>query len=152
MKPLSIKEIRDYINRNYPDSDAVERYYNCSNKVLEEDAALREMFLDDCKDCFWSEELHWCGCGDTDKAATAIRDYLIACWRWIDLCNKPHPKKPIREYFDCDYVFEDRLLLCLAYAMDAAEFTEHGTSINGAWITDKGKVFLSILLLSNLED
>ena len=92
MKPLSIKEIRDYINRNYPDSDAVERYYNCRNKVLEEDAALREMFLDDCKDCFWSEELHWCGCGDTDKAATAIRDYLIACWRWIDLCNKPHPK------------------------------------------------------------
>lgn len=46
----------------------------------------------------------------------------------------------------------NRLLLCLAYALDAAEFTEHGSSINRAWITDKGEVFLSTLLLSNLNN
>lgn len=56
------------------------------------------------------------------------------------------------EYFLIAIMLGDGLLLCLAYALDAAEFTEHGSSINRARITDKGEVFLSTLLLSNLNN
>lgn len=38
------------------------------------------------------------------------------------------------------------LLYFMAYIMDDREFTEHGTSINGAWNTDKGNEFLEMLL------
>ena len=35
--------------------------------------------------------------------------------------------------------------MALAYAMDAAGFTDHGSSIGGAWLTDEGKMFLFVL-------
>ncbi len=145
--PLSITEIRNYFTEHYPDSDVVCNYCNCSDDLLKSDKDIRDMFLDDCRDHLWYEELHYCGCGDKEAAMAAIRDYLIACWQW-----QSEDKNTLNKYFDCNYVWEDRLLLCLAYALDAVEFTEHGSSINRAWITDKGEVFLSTLLLSNLNN
>ena len=47
--------------------------------------------------------------------------------------------------FGVKYVYDDKLLLCLAYTLDAAGFTDHGSSISGAWLTDEGKMFLWLL-------
>ena len=47
--------------------------------------------------------------------------------------------------FGVESVYDNELLLCFAYAMDAAEFTEHGSSIGGAWITEEGEMFLWLL-------
>jgi hypothetical protein len=54
------------------------------------------------------------------------------------------------ERFGVQTVYDNELLLCLAYTLDAAEFTEHGSGIGGAWITSEGKMFL--WLLENEKD
>ena len=47
--------------------------------------------------------------------------------------------------FGVESVYDNELLLCLAYTMDAAGFTEHGSSIGGAWISEEGEMFLWLL-------
>lgn len=61
--------------------------------------------------------------------------------------NNDGPKRSEKymEHFSVKNVYENSLLLCLAYAMDAAGFTEHGSSISNAWLTDEGKMFLEVL-------
>lgn len=48
-------------------------------------------------------------------------------------------------HFGVTSIYNNPLLLCLAYTMDAAEFTEHGTGIGGAWLSDRGKIYLWLL-------
>ena len=48
----------------------------------------------------------------------------------------------MKEAFGVKDVFNNELLLCLAYTMDAAGFTEHGSSIGWAWLTQDGEDFL----------
>lgn len=48
--------------------------------------------------------------------------------------------------FVCTQEKKNELLLCLDYALDAAGFTDHGSSIGGAWITKKREMFLNILI------
>ena len=53
--------------------------------------------------------------------------------------------KKFKEAFGVDDIYGNPLLMVLAYAMDAAGFTDHGSSIGGAWLTDEGKMFLYVL-------
>ena len=53
----------------------------------------------------------------------------------------PENDKKMKEFFDGKDE-DDDLILCLAYTMDAAGFTEHGSSIYSCWLTDDGKYFL----------
>lgn len=90
-------------------------------------------------DYFYYSRLNWCGCGDPDLAKETVRKFLDA---HRDFDNR---QKKLQTYFGVEYVFENALLECLAYTMDAAEFTEHGTSIFGAWLTEDGEDFLYCL-------
>jgi hypothetical protein len=86
-------------------------------------------------DYFYYSRLNWCGCGDKET----VRKFLDA---HRDFDNR---QKKLQTYFGVEYVYENALLECLAYTMDAAEFTEHGFSISGAWLTEDGKDFLYCL-------
>lgn len=140
----SVKRIRNYIISNYPDSRLA---YNDKNGFSDEEP-LRE-----CIDFFYFEKLHWCGCGDPDMALGCIRDYLnimnayhnnYTGIRDVDTAYQMM-RSDFKDKFNADDICDNRLLLCLAYAMGAAGFTEHGTSIGSAWLSDEGKMFLALL-------
>lgn len=91
---------------------------------------------------YWYEVLKWCGCGTPETALMAIASYLELQDRDI----KDHEsyikwKNEIKEAFSPDGD-ENGLYQCLAYSLDSAEFTEHGSSICACWLTEDGKYFL----------
>ena len=50
----------------------------------------------------------------------------------------------LEEKFHHGHVCDDPLLQFMAYLLDDKGLTEHGTSINGAWLTDEGEVCLEV--------
>ena len=72
-------------------------------------------------------ELGICGCGCPDKTYKAVHDMLIAFKNHAGAIGD-NPYK----YF-------------MAYTLDCLEFIEHGTSIIGSWLTDKGEELLEAL-------
>ena len=58
-------------------------------------------------------------------------------------------RQKFREAFGVESIYDNPLLLALAYSMDAAGFTEHGSSIGGAWLTPEGEMFLLVLQNNN---
>lgn len=96
---------------------------------------------------FYTERLEWCTCGDPQVACDCIKNYLSALNiktgdRQSDMDTR---HAALKEHFGVEWVYDNPLLLCLAYTLDTAKFTEHGTGIGGAWLTDEGKMFLYAL-------
>lgn len=127
---MNVNEIKDYIIKTYPDSCLA---YNYNNSYYE------ELLIEECENFFYYERLNWCGCGDPDIAKRVIRDYLEV------IKDKFDNNVTFENKFGVKSVYDNDLLLCLAYTIDAAGFTEHGSSISGAWLTEEGKMFLWLL-------
>lgn len=127
---MDINYITDYIIKNYPDSNVAHNYANIPDVELEE-----------LENFFYYKNLNWCGCGDPDSAKIAIRDFLRAFH--ADKLEKREGR--LLEKFGVNNVYENNLLLCLAYTLDAAGLTEHGSSIGSAWLTAEGRMFLWLL-------
>ncbi len=130
MNTGNINEIKDYIIKKYPDSCLA---YNYNSSYYD------ELLIEECENFFYYEKLNWCGCGDPNMAKGVIKDYLEVVKAKFD-SNADFTGK-----FGVKFVYDDKLLLCLAYTLDAAGFTDHGSSISGAWLTDEGKMFLWLL-------
>jgi len=79
-----------------------------------------------------ANEMGWCGCGDHDALDRMMTTYLES------RASEVWPKPALEE------VSADATLL-LAYLADQQGWTEHGTSIRGAWLTDDGKEVLGFL-------
>lgn len=75
---------------------------------------------------YYFDMLDWCGCGKPWDAMLEIAKFL-ECIQ----AGKPFPEGP--------------LALCLAYELDRAGFTEHGTGIYGCWLTEEGEQFLGAI-------
>lgn len=85
---------------------------------------------------FW--KLNWCGCGMPNNAIMTVSKFLH-CMGEKELDDR---KNALNAAFGVKNVYDNELLLCLAYTMDAAGLTEHGTSILWAWLTQDGEDFL----------
>ena len=131
IKKAKLNEIKDYIIKKYPNSclacNYTADYYD-------------EQLMEECEDFFYYEKLNWYGFGSPEEAKRVIRDYL----KIVDN-NSDKKREGLKERFGAEYVYDNELLLCFSYTMDAAEFTEHGSSIGGAWISEEGKMFLWLL-------
>lgn len=138
---MNIKDISDYIIKTYPDCCLAN---NIENSHYDEEELIKE-----CEDFFYYEKLNWCGCGDPDAAKKTIRDFLRILY---DSCKDEdfdtfynRKKNNLKERFGVDSIYDNELLLCFAYTMDTAGFTEHGGGIGGAWVTNEGEMFLWLL-------
>lgn len=78
----------------------------------------------------------FCGCGSPTLAAERLRDLLAL-----------HPLHSNREAFEA-FVPDAGIAELLLYTLDHFELTEHGGTVGGAWLSDKGKAILEAL---NLE-
>ena len=129
----------NYLKTYFPDSCFSRNYTQYSS--LSYDDIYEEVY-----NTFRYEVLNWCGCGapeEADKQVVKYLDLIDIPWKNESLPfdeKYSNSKKLCREYFDCETIYDNPLLLCLAYTMDAAGFSEHGSGIGGAWITGRGKM------------
>lgn len=141
---MDIRSIRNYIVEKHPDSCLS---YNDRNNIMCDEELLQE-----CEDFFYFEMLGWCGCGTPDVAKKVIRDFLrlhkrVALPDGLNFTIQDYEQRQalFNQRFGVKNVYDNELLLCLAYALDAAGFTDHGSSIGGAWLSEEGEMFLWLL-------
>lgn len=82
----------------------------------------------------------FCGCGDPTAATTRLRDIL-----------KLHPLYNHRDEFEA-LVPDNGLQYLLLYTLHHFDLTEHGGTVGGAWLTDKGKAVLEALNRESVDD
>lgn len=75
----------------------------------------------------------FCGCGNPEIALRRLRDLLAI-----------HPLYDHRPEFK-DMIPDDGTQYLVLYMLDRMELTEHGVSVGGAWLTDKGKAVLEAI-------
>ncbi len=128
---ITLRRIKAHIIREYPDSCLAHNY---------KESYSDEQLMEECEDFFYYEKLGYCGCGNPEDVKKVIKDYLKIV---SDKSDKRREK--LKERFGVEAVYDNELLLCFAYAVDAAGFTEHGTSVYSAWLTTEGEMFLWLL-------
>lgn len=137
----NLNDIRNHIKENYPDSCIAHNSPRTEGNEL----------LEEISDFFKYEILGFCGCGCPESSERSVRDYLYAVNMRTD---EKHIKDRderwsksrqfLEEKFKIKYVTDDPLLQFMAYILDNANLTGHGSSINGAWIEDLGRTCLYI--------
>jgi hypothetical protein len=75
----------------------------------------------------------FCGCGDPSNAARVLRDILAL-----------HPLYEHRQELE-QILPDEGLRYLMLYTLDHFDLTDHGSSIGGAWLTDKGRSVLDAL-------
>lgn len=87
-----------------------------------------------------------CGCGNP----CGVHGFLIQCLRQFETDAWPKPgvegiKKVLLEHPDIAAEF-------IAHYLSSEDFTEHGGSVYGSWITDRGKQFIEIGPMVDKDD
>lgn len=151
-----LKEIMQFVIKEYPDGCASYNWQNDDHiDIIKENRQIEdyeiENIIEDCMNEFTYEDLKLCGCGSPEKTWEIIRLILIAQNqdKWEDKKNK---------FSDiCNVNIEDNdnyngLIQFVLYVLDDHEFLEHSSSIGGAWLTEKDKLFLDLLNMRNEID
>lgn len=75
----------------------------------------------------------FCGCGNPEEACRALHDLLVLhpLYENQEALRRLLPNEGSRQF--------------MLYILDAMGLTEHGTSVNGAWLSDKGQAVLAAL-------
>ena len=96
--------------------------------------------------------LGFCGCGHPDDNLDLILEYLDAITYKPDGVEVHKLSKPfydafclVREFKLAAAAGSKRSQDFIGYVLDVLKLTEHGGSISGAWLTDKGHTFHALL-------
>lgn len=138
-----LNEIKKYIVTKFPNCCMAYNYGDVEFKECEKGLLIKEL-----SDYFWTEHMLLCNCGVPDICQEKIKRYLqvLKDWASADTSHKFGIRQNgFMNNFGVESVYDDALLLFLAYALDSYGFTEHGTSIGTAWITDFGRMYLDVL-------
>lgn len=138
----TLRKIEIYITEKFKDNNV------SSNEIVDGE------LLNELSDFFKFEILGLCGCGCVNSTVKVVRDYLnivkvrhskdfnTGGKRTLESFNVAH--KMMEETFGYNSVSDNGLLQYMAYDLDDRELTEHGTSIDGCWITVLGKICLYV--------
>lgn len=136
------KEIVEFIIKNYPKSCIA---CNTKGKTMDEIILPDEqdedagdfVNMEDLKSFFYHEIIGFCGCGDPDMM-------LVLFIKYLKIYSSSHWTK-MAALDDLQEQDEEKYYL-MAYTIDRCEFTTHGSSIGGAWLTDLGKMALEVFV------
>jgi len=150
-KEYTMRDIAEYVISHFPDSCLA---YNDKNYHYNDDELIIELL-----DFFKYEIIGLCSCGDPNMCMKDIRDYLeilntydIECTTLEFKQSYKNKQFSFKQRFKCESMFENSLLLFMAYIIDKKELTEHDGSIGSAWITDLGRMCLQVLKKADLEE
>lgn len=142
---MKLSEIAKYIADNYPESNIA--YNNDVIKGCREER-YEESLIDPLLDFYIHEELGLCGCGNPEFTYETIRRYLsirnefiISKIDYQEVINRYKNDLLLDYYNDIQY----GLLQFMMYILDDKDFTTHGSSIDGCWLTRKGQRLLTVL-------
>jgi hypothetical protein len=82
-----------------------------------------------------------CGCGNPESLLMMLYTILSE----MSNSNDDKWNKTIREYRSKDSIFDNGLVHFVLYWLDQEQYTEHGSSVFGSWLTEKGEEFLKDL-------
>lgn len=132
-------KIKDYIVENFPKTTLA------LNKE-EFGEHLKDHLLQTLNDVFLHEIIGICGCGDPDLCRQDILNFLDAYS--VEFLER---EKKLKKYFGAKDIYDNSLLLFMAYILDDKELLEHGGSIGGAWITELGQMCKHVFKECNKE-
>ena len=107
-----------------------------------------ESLIDPLLDYYMYEELDLCECGNPEFTYETIRKYLHI--REDFHTYNIHYEDVLQRYkndlhIDTNDSVQYGILQFMMYVLDWKGFTEHGGSIGGCWLTDKGRRLLAVL-------
>lgn len=98
-------------------------------------------------DAFVNAELGWCACGTPEEVDRLMLQYLQAVEQRHDPAKRPQTFNEI-----AGRTLSNDTVTLLAYVADSLDWTEHGTSIGGAWLTEAGNEALTNLSLATRQE
>lgn len=144
-KYMRLSEIAEFIVEH--NQDCCMYYNNNVVKGCREDW-YEESLIDPLMDYYMYEELNLCGCGNPEFTYSVIRKYLHIREDWyMDKLKYDDVLQRYKEdlHIDNNDSLQSGLLQFMMYILDYKGFTEHGGSIGGCWLTDKGRRLLTVL-------
>jgi hypothetical protein len=142
---MILSEIAEFVIDNYPDSCIAHNH-----KVIKgcRDGWYEESLIDPLLSFYMYEKMDLCGCGIPEQTYEIIRLYLHIRKDWF---TKDMLYEEVLERYKNDLHIDTQdslqagLLQFLAYVLDSHDFTEHGGSIGGCWLTEDGERLLKVL-------
>jgi hypothetical protein len=95
------------------------------------------------------DHLNFCGCGNPEAARELIAKLLVGGKPW----EPGGPARPcgVDEAAEIIKADPEAAAWTLLYMLDAWELTEHGGSVNGAWLTPRGKQAAEIFAAETID-
>lgn len=143
-----LNEIRDYVVTKYPECCLSINY----DGFKFEDVGFIPVLTEELSNFFWCEYMNLCGCGDPEQVQEVIKKYLNVVRDHFNEKEESNRDSIMKQTFEVEYVYDNSLLLFLAYVLDSYEFTNHGSSVGGAFITDLGRMYLDVLTIHLKEE
>lgn len=136
MKPEEIKERKELIDIFF-DKDSIINECLTQNHCTE----TTELTIDgEFLNSFFIEAFGFCGCGCLSMSIKFLHD-VLNCYEDEDGWSSPH--------LNLDKAIEvcsnDNITDFMLHWLDSVELTEHGSSVYGSWLTDKGKALRDYL-------
>lgn len=142
---MRLSEIAEFVVEKYPDCCMATN--NVVDKGNREDW-YEEYLIDNLMDFFSFEVMDMCGCGVPEDTYEMIRKILNIRKSWSEENIK---------YDELQNIYKEELhlntkdslhygaLQFVLYILDSKEIIEHGSSISGCWLTELGKMYLTVL-------
>ena len=142
---MRLSEVAEYISTKYPDCCMVINHdirVGCREEWYEEYLINHLMYF------FSFELMNMCGCGCPDCTNELIRKILTIRFEWQE--DKLEYEEVIKRYMSDLSLDQDNdnhygVLQFILYMLDACGIVEHGSSIGGCWLTELGKMYLTVL-------
>lgn len=133
MKPEEIKERKELVDIFF-DED------NISNDSLTQNYCTEMTDDEEFLKSFFIEAFGFCGCGCLTMSIKFVRD-VLNCYEDEDGWGSPHLNldKAIKV---CG---NDNITDFILHWLDSVELTEHGISVYGSWLTEKGEALRDYL-------
>lgn len=140
MKPEEIKERKELIDIFFSKDDV-------SYEVLSQDYYYTEIDDEEFLKSFFVEAFEFCGCGCLSMSINFVRD-ILNCYEDEEGLSSPHLNLDKAE----GVCGNDNITDFVLHWLDTVELTEHGSSVYGSWLTDKGKALRDYLKKAILEE
>lgn len=148
-----LKEIMQFVISEYPNGCANHNWRRCyyisivENKQEIEDFEI-ENIIEECMNEFIYEDLKLCGCGNPQDTYEVIR-LILTAHNQEESEDKHKILNDICGINKSEHNNYHGLIQFASYILDSHDFLEHGSSISGAWLTEKGKLFLELLNMNH---
>lgn len=118
--------------------DLIDIFFNTDNvsyEVLSQDNYMEMEDDEEFLTSFFVEAFGFCGCGCLDMSIKFVRDILN--------CYEDREEENLPPCLNLDKAKEvcgnDNITDFILHWLDTVELTEHGSSVYGSWLTDKGE-------------